>query len=63
MFEAILLEIIKNVVVPELVELIKRKFIETGNWPTKEELDLMVDAKAQSIIQNGVNFLNRPPEG
>lgn len=62
MWEVLFSEIVKNVVVPEIAELIKNKYTNTGEWPTKEELDNLVDSKRDLIKQKGLEFLNRPTE-
>lgn len=59
MLEAILLQVVKEVVVPELAQFIKHKFETTGEWPTKEELELRVATLADAIINNGNEFLAR----
>lgn len=59
MWEVLFAEIVKNVLVPELVELIKKRYQQTGTWPTKEELDALVDSKRDAIKQKGLDFLNR----
>lgn len=61
-WEVIAAEVLKNIVVPELAEFIKKKFTETGEWPTKEELDALVDKRAEDIKRVGLDFLNRPPQ-
>lgn len=62
MWEVLFAEIVKNIVVPELVELIKKRYNSTGEWPTKEELDALVDSKRDAIKEKGLNFLNRKEE-
>lgn len=62
MWETIALEIIKNIVVPELAAFIKKSFEETGKWPTKEELEGKAFLIAESIKRAGTDFLNRPVE-
>ena len=62
MWEVLFAEIVKNVLVPELAEFIKSKYQQTGQWPTKEELDNMVDAKRDAIKEKGLEFLNRPTD-
>lgn len=62
MFETILLQVLQNIVVPEVASFIKRRYEETGTWPTREELELCVSTLADSIIREGTDFLNRPSE-
>lgn len=62
MWEVLIAEILKNIIVPELVEFTKKKFQETGTWPTKEELEALVDKRALEIKTVGLDFLNRPKD-
>jgi hypothetical protein len=62
MWETVALEIIKNIVVPELAAYIKRTFETTGQWPTKEELEGKAFLLAEDIKRAGNLFLNRPVE-
>ena len=59
MWESILLEVMKEIVVPEVAQFIKHKFETTGQWPTKEELELRVATMANAIINSGNEFLAR----
>lgn len=59
MWDSILLEVVKNVVVPELAAFIKKHYEEKGTWPTKEELEIKAKGLATQIINEGQNFINR----
>lgn len=61
-WEVILGLLVKNVVIPELMEFITDFQAKNGRLPTKEELEAQADLKAQVIIDRGTAFLNRPPE-
>lgn len=63
MWESLLAEVLKNVVVPELAEYIRRTYQSTGKWPTKEELEARVDSIAGQIRTSGEAFLNRKVGG
>lgn len=67
MWESLIIELLGKVLLPELIEYTKRKFESTGEWPTVEELEKLVSDKADQIIIEGREFLNRPaansPEG
>lgn len=60
MWETLLLQVMKNIVVPELASFIRKKFEDTGTWPTEEELKAKAYSLANSIIHEGNDFLNRP---
>lgn len=60
MLEALLLQLINNVVVPEVLNFVKRKKDETGTWPTKEEVQAEVTRLHDQIKSEGLAFLNRP---
>ena len=60
MWQIIIVEILKNVIVPELSEYIQNFFAENGRLPTREELQAKVDSRYDAIISGGNAFLNRP---
>lgn len=60
MLEALVLQLLKEIVVPELASFIKDKFASTGTWPTKEELEAKADEVWQANKDRGLEFLNRP---
>lgn len=62
MWEAILLQVMKEIVVPEVAQYIKHQFETTGKWPTKEELEVRVALISDAIIKEGTDFLNRKVE-
>lgn len=62
MWETLFLEVVKNVVVPEIAQYVKKRYEETGQWPTKAELDSRVQLLAEEIKRNGNEFLNRPSD-
>ncbi len=62
MWETILLQVMKEIVVPEVAQFIKHKFETTGTWPTKEEMEARVTVLADAIIKEGTEFLNRKVE-
>jgi hypothetical protein len=57
MWETLLIQLLSKVIIPELLEYTKKKFEETGTWPTKEELEERVRLRADKIIQDGNDFL------
>lgn len=59
MWDSILLEVVKNVVVPELASYIRKRYEESGTWPTKEELELKAKSLASQIIREGQDFIAR----
>jgi len=59
MWETLLLETIKNVVVPEVAKFMKQYYESTGSWPTKEELEQKVFELAADIKREGQAFLDR----
>lgn len=62
MWDALLLQVLKEIVVPELAQFIRHKFETTGTWPTKEELEARIAVLADAIVKEGTDFLNRPKE-
>lgn len=59
MFETLILQVVKEIVVPELASFIKHKFDTTGTWPTKAELDTQADNIWLANKNRGEEFLNR----
>ena len=59
MWETLLLEVMKNVVVPEVARFMRQQYESTGSWPTKEELEQKVFELAQAIRDEGTEFLKR----
>jgi uncharacterized protein YeaC (DUF1315 family) len=59
MWEQLLLQVLSNVVVPEVAQFIQLHYQNTGKWPTKEELEEKVKSLADTVIREGTDFLNR----
>jgi len=59
MLDVLLLQLINNVVVPEVLGFVKRKKDETGTWPSVEEVQTEVTRLHDQIKSEGLNFLNR----
>jgi len=59
MLEALLLQLINQIVVPEVLAFVKRKKDETGTWPTIEEVRAEVTRLHDQIKSEGLDFLNR----
>ena len=60
MWETIVLQIIQNIIVPELSNYIQKFHETTGVWPTKEQLEAKANVLADRIKREGLDFLNRP---
>lgn len=58
--EALLLVILKEVIAPRLADFIQKKFTETGQLPTTEELTEELSKDVTGTIERGNAFLNRP---
>ena len=59
MLAPLLLVIIEKVLVPRLTEFLQKKFDETGQLPTPEELTEELSKDATGTIERGTEFLNR----
>lgn len=59
MWQALLAELLKNVIIPELAEFIKNYYAQNGKLPTREELQARVDSKSEIIVREGTQFLAR----
>jgi uncharacterized protein YeaC (DUF1315 family) len=59
MWEVAITQIIQNIVVPEIANFIKKRYLETGKWPTESELKEQVNSLANQIKTEGQAFLNR----
>jgi len=55
----ILGELLGKVIIPELIEYTKRKFEETGQWPTPEELKARIFDTNQTTITEADQILLR----
>lgn len=62
MLEALILQLINNVVVPELADFIKKRLETTGQFPTKQELEEQATTIWQANKDRGLEFLNRPKQ-
>lgn len=59
MWETLILEVMKNVVAPELARFMKQQYESTGSWPTQAELEKKVSDLALQIKSEGEAFFKR----
>lgn len=53
----VLVEVVTNFIVPELLEYIKRRYEETGTWPSVSELKARISSKSRAIIKEADDIL------
>ena len=63
MNQELLLALLRDIVVPEIASYIHDKMNKTGELPTQEELQKLIDDKAASIIMRGERFLSQFTNG
>jgi hypothetical protein len=56
---SLLLAILKDIVVPEVTSFIYDHYHKTGELPTQEDLEKLIDSKAGSIVMKGESFLKQ----
>lgn len=59
MWNDLLYEIVKNVLIPELAAYIRKRYEETGTWPSREEMENKAIRLAGDIKTAGHEFLKR----